>query len=192
MTVFGDNHSTRTPTGYKVAPTSYAKLEGAAESLRPLLPVEQIGSQVLCGWRILEQTLHRAGYEARVESNDVLADCAAFAIPAESLIVLRQDVYEGLFDDAVFSRSTVIHELSHIVLRHDVTLHRGARLGQHHFYEDSEWQAKALTAALMMPISVCQGASGPVELADICGTSIEAASYRLQRLQKERLIRIKE
>ncbi|MFD0325616.1 ImmA/IrrE family metallo-endopeptidase [Lysobacter gummosus] len=116
---------------------------------------------------------------------DELADCAAFTVPEHKLVVLREDVYDGLFNDDVFSRSTVIHELSHIVLDHAVTLHRGAILGKHQFCEDSEWQAKALTAAIMMPLTACQAAHSPHELSQMCGTSYQAATYRIDRLVKE-------
>lgn len=185
MTTLGNSKSSRQPSGMKVAPTSYAKLEMAADSLRPLLPMETGSKYAISGWRVLEQTLARANFDIRIEQNEQLDDCAAFTIPSENLVVVRQDVYDGLHSGSVFSRSTVIHELSHIVLKHDVTLHRGAVLGQHRFYEDSEWQAKALTAAVMMPLAACKLAIDAYELAEMCGTSLEAATYRLQRLAKE-------
>lgn len=188
MTTLGNGLSSRQPSGMKVAPTSYAKLEEAAESLHPLLPKEEGSKFIISAWRVLEQTLVRAGYQSHVEQDEKLEDCAAFTIPSENLVVVRQDVYDGLHTGAVFSRSTVIHELAHIVLKHDVTLHRGAVLGQHKFYEDSEWQAKALTAAVMMPLQACRKVLNPFELAEMCGTSVEAASYRLQRLLKNGLI----
>ncbi|MDB5957503.1 ImmA/IrrE family metallo-endopeptidase [Ramlibacter sp.] len=187
MTTLGNGHRSRLPTGMKVAPTSYAKLELAADSLRPLLPRERGSQYKIDGARVLERTLRQAEYEFHVEHAHNLEDCAAFTIPDEGLVVLRQDVYDGLFRDSVFSRSTVIHEVAHIVLKHHVTLRRGA-VGQHKFYEDSEWQAKAMTAAVMMPMDACQQARNAYDLAEMCGTSVEAATYRLERLIKERLI----
>jgi hypothetical protein len=173
---------------------SYDKLEEIANDLRPLLPTlsrrGRAGSAIDCS-KVLEQTLPKAGYNFMVEEESDLRDCAAFTIPERGIVVLREDVYDGLDDDNVFSRSTVIHELSHIVLEHAVTLHRGAMLGQHEFYEDSEWQAKALTAAVMMPIDVCQKARSAHELAQLCGTSAQSASYRIDRLVKRGLIEAK-
>ena len=66
--------------------------------------------------------------------------------------------------------------------------HRGAVLGEHRFCEDSEWQAKALTAALMMPASLCQEARSAHELAQLCGTSTQAARYRLSKLVERKVI----
>lgn len=189
--ILGTSTDVRTPTGMKVAPQSYKKLEVAADQLRPMLPFESSGSgsnYKIDGWRLLEKTLRRAGYEPHVEEVSELKDCAAFTIPDKRLVVLRNDVYEGLFVGNVFSRSTVVHELAHIVLGHHVTLHRGAVLGKHEFYEDSEWQAKAMTAAVMMPLDACRKASSAEELAEMCGTSVQAARYRLERLQKDGLL----
>lgn len=181
----------RTPSGMKVAGMSYDKLETVACDLRPLLPTithrGRSDTAIDC-LRVLEQTLPKAGYNYMYEAVTELQDCAAFAIPERKIVVVREDVYEGLFDDDVFSRSTVIHELSHIVLNHAVTLHRGATLGKHEFYEDSEWQAKALTAAVMMPIDACTQARTAHELAQLCGTSAQAAGYRIENLVKRGII----
>jgi len=190
MTTLGNGQQTRTPSGMKVAPTSYAKLEIAANSLRPALPPASNGAgshaqYKLDGWRILEQTLPKAGYQFSIAGLNELEDCAAFTIPERGLVVIREDVYNGLFEESPFSRSTVIHELAHIALGHAVTLHRGAVLGQHRFCEDSEWQAKALTAAIMMPLEACLKARSPHHLAEMCGTSEQAAKFRLQRLIKQ-------
>ena len=188
MTTLGNGQQARTPSGMKVAPTSYAKLEVAANSLRPVLPRVKTGPHTefkLDGWRVLEQTLPKAGFDYNVAKISDLHDCAAFTIPERNLVVIRADVYDLLFEDSPFARSTVIHELAHIALNHAVTLHRGAVLGQHRFCEDSEWQAKALTAAVMMPLEACLKATSASHLAQMCGTSEQAASFRLQRLVKE-------
>lgn len=186
MTTLGTAQRARTPSGMKVAPMSYIKLEEVADGLRPLLPKAAGyggGAWKLDAWRVLEQTLPRAQFNHYVAEIDELDECAAFTVPEQKLVVLRRDVYDGLFVDDVFSRSTVIHELTHIVLNHAVTLHRGAVLGQHQFCEDSEWQAKALTAAVMMPIEACRAAHSAHELARMCGTSVQAAGYRIEKLE---------
>jgi hypothetical protein len=167
---------------------SYAALEKIAENLRPLLPIvpESDGHRIDAR-RTLEITLAKAGYHYHVESVADLQQFAAYTIPDEQLIVLREDVFDGLIDENVFSRSTVIHELSHIVLKHAVTLQRGP-VGKHKFYEDSEWQAKALTAAVMMPIAACRAVSSSFDLAQLSGTSEQAARYRIERLAKDKII----
>jgi IrrE N-terminal-like domain/Winged helix-turn-helix DNA-binding len=186
--ILGNESQSRTPSGYKVAPMSYAKLEDVAVRLRSLLPtVQGSGGFRIDAWRTLEITLRKAGYEYRSEETGSLEDCAAFTIPERRLIVLREDVYDGVTEEKVFSRSTVVHELSHIVLEHAVTLQRGP-VGQHKFFEDSEWQAKALTAAIMMPVEACSSVASASDLAQLCGTSVQAATYRLDRLVKDGVI----
>lgn len=190
MTTLGNAGKARTPTGMKVAPMSYAKLEQVAENLHPLLPVAIAnGSKyAIDGWRVLEKVLPQAGYSYAIADQDELQDCAGFTVPERKIVVVRQDVYDGLFTASPFSRSTVVHELAHIVLNHAVTLHRGAVLGKHAFFEDSEWQAKALTAAITMPIAACKKARSPGHLAAMCGVSEETARYRLARLIESKII----
>lgn len=191
MTTLGTAHAPRTPSGMKVSPMSYRKLEVVAEGIHPLLPKAAGyggGRWKIDAWRVLEQTLPQAKFEYYVADVDELQECAAFAVPEKKLVVVRRDVYDGLFNDEVFSRSTVVHELSHIVLNHAVTLHRGAALGKHQFCEDSEWQAKALTAAITMPAEACKAAHSAAELAAMCGTSTQAAKYRIQKLVERRIL----
>lgn len=191
MTMLGTAQRSRTPSGLKVAAMSYKKLEAVADGIRPLLPATigyNGGRWKVDSVRILEQTLPQAGFKYHVEHSDELRDCAAFAMPEHKLVVVRQDVYDGLFADVPFSRSTVVHELAHIVLRHAVTLNRGAPVGRHEFYEDSEWQANALMAAIMMPIPACAAAASASELALICGTSVQSATYRIDNLVKRKVI----
>lgn len=187
MTTLGSAKNHRSPTGLKVAGTSYDKLEVVAGHFRPLLP-KKTGSSggpwKIDAWRLLEKTLHSAKFHLMVAETESLIEAAAFTVPDEGLIVVRQDVYDGLFDENAFSRFTIVHEFSHIALRHAVTLHRGVVTGMHAFYEDSEWQANSLTAALMMPIKACEIAHSCDELATLCGTSVQAATYRLENLIK--------
>ncbi len=188
MTMLFRNGQPSTPSGLKVAAQSYASLEQIARQLDGHLPLAPLEPYKLDCVRILENTLIRAGFRLKVETTETLNDCAAFTIPEQSLIVFRDDIYDLLHKDHVYGRSTVIHELSHSVLQHAVTLHRGAVLGQHRFCEDSEWQAKALTAAIMMPIAACRVAISAEHLAWLCGTSVTASTYRLDRLKRDGLI----
>ncbi len=188
MTMLIRNGRPDTPSGLKVSPHSYATLEQVAQQLRGMLP-RKPGEQFMLDCKtILEKTLPIAGFNLHVADIDELDECAAFTIPDQGLIVFREDIYSQLHNDQVFGRSTVIHETSHIVLRHAAKLHRGATMGNHKFYEDSEWQAKALTAAIMMPMAACKIVHSPHELAEICLTSEESATYRLKRLVKDGLI----
>lgn len=188
MTMMVKNGVFKAPSGFKVRGESYRSLEIAASELRPQLPMIQGSRFSLNCIRIFEQTLPKVGYQYRTIEIEDSDECAAFTIPSESIVVLRIDVYDKLQSEQVFGRSTVIHELSHIVLQHHVTLHRGAVLGTHKHFEDSEWQAKTFTAAVMMPLEAAKIARSPQEFADLCGTSVEAATYRINTLVRLKLL----
>lgn len=188
MTMLYANGVARTPTGLKVAPQSYASLEQIAEDVRGTFPRTPGEPHRLDCMRMLEQMLPNAGFNFKIVEICELAECAAFTIPELRVVVLREDIYELAVDEQVFGRSTIVHEAAHIVLNHAVTLHRGAELGKHETYEDSEWQAKALTAALMMPLEACKIATSAEHLSVMCGTSVQASSYRLERLTRYGLL----
>ncbi|MEQ6328473.1 hypothetical protein VLF92_09095 [Pseudomonas chengduensis] len=185
MTTLYSNGQVRTPQGLKVRPHSYASIEEVADGIRTALPLMSGERYSLDCARILEKTLPSAGYNYKIAEVGDLDECAAFTIPERNLVVVRGDIYDLLHEGNVFGRSTVVHEMGHIVLEHAVTLHRGAVLGQHRFCEDSEWQAKAITAAIMMPLAACIEAVTPERLAIMCGTSITSATFRLDNLRRQ-------
>ena len=179
MTTLFKDGKPSTPSGLRVAPQSYDSLEEIARGLQGLLPTFPRDPYKLDCVSILEQTLQQAGFRFKILEESELTDCAAFTVPDENILFFRADIYDLLHKENVYGRSTVVHEMAHLVLRHAVTLHRGTETRTHGFHEDSEWQAKALTAALMMPIEACQLVRSPSELAALCGTSVQAATYRL-------------
>lgn len=181
-----------TPTGYKVRASNYNELEHIANELIPMLPKLPGERHRIDCRKVLEKTLPQAGFYIHVSELENMPDCAAFTIPDDDLVVFREDIYDLVQNDNVYGRSTVIHEMAHIVLKHAATLHRGAPVGRHRYYEDSEWQAKALTAAVMMPIKACRMINSASALARACGTSVQAATYRLDRLVEIGLIQPKD
>lgn len=184
MTTIVKDGVIRVPSGLKVKAASYASIEKLADAIRPNLPVKNGERFYLDALTIFERTFPQIGYPYRTAGIDEIDECAAFTItsPDGNVVVMREDIYDKLHAENPFGRSTVIHELSHIAQAHPITLYRGATLGGHRFCEDSEWQAKAGTAALMMPLAACQIAKSPQELAAMCGTSVESATYRIKTL----------
>ena len=184
------NGQITTPTGFRVQAQSYKSLEKiAAELTMVLTEAGAVCEDKIDCISVLENILPKSEYDYHYAEDEEMHNSAAFTIPEKKLVVLARSVYEGLFDGNVFSRSTVIHELSHIVLEHHLTLHRGSPAGTHKHCEDSEWQAKALTAAVMMPIKVVKEVRmNSYELAEVCGTSNQAAIYRINNIEKYRLL----
>ena len=185
--------SRMTPNGYKVAAKSRRQLRAIAEDVCQLLRELNCykGAHFLDVNRLLENTLPQAGFAYHIIDDHELSDAAAFTIPEKHLIVLRNSVYEKLACNDPFSRYTVIHEFSHIILNDSVTLHRDAILGRHRWYEDSEWQANNLAAEIMMPVSVIQEFAGlPLLIMEACGVGAQAVTYRLNNLEREGVLNI--
>jgi hypothetical protein len=130
MTTLTTNGVFRTPTGLRVKPQSYSKLEAIANELRPSLPLVAGERFKLDCCAIFERSLPAAGYSYRVDEIKDAGDCAGYTIPEQRVVALRLDVYDKLHDGNVFGRSTVVHELSHIAMQHHRTLYRGADLGK--------------------------------------------------------------
>lgn len=178
------------PKGYKVAAQRRTQLRAIGNDVREFL--KHIGcykgKYYIDVIHLLENTLPKAGYKYHIVDDAEFSDTAAFTIPEKRLIVLRNSIYEGLFSNDPFSRYTVIHEFAHIILDHSITLHRNAVLGQHEWYEDSEWQANNLAAEIMMPIQAIQELDcAPILIMHECGVGSQAVSYRLDNLNREGL-----
>lgn len=188
MTTFGNGKREVKLRGHRVAPQSFMSLEGLAIELAPGIPAVRGMPFQVDAWRLLEMSMTRAGYDFRVMDTNQMVDCAGYTVPDDRLIVLREDVYEGLFTGSRFSASTAVHEVSHIALRHHVTLHRGAQLGDHPAYEDAEWQANSLTSAVMMSREACSRVRTVQDLMEQCGVSYSAALVRMSKLLDKRLI----
>jgi hypothetical protein len=175
-----------------VAAKNRLELRHISDQFRPLLAEQgcyKTSPYFLDTVHLLENVLFRAGYVVHPVADKELSETAAFTIPERGLIVLRESLYHSLFENDAFARYTVVHEFSHIALAHAVSLHRGAVLGQHAWYEDSEWQANNLTAEIMMPVSVVRALDcKPLLISAECGVSSRAVQFRLDNLRKEKLI----
>lgn len=171
------------PKGVRVAPTSFQDIEDLADELRPLLPKWEGSEWKVDAGRILEETLRKKQFkfDFHIEETEKFQFHAAFVWPDKKIVVVRRDVYDGLASDSVFSRSTVVHEFSHIAMGHPSTARQGP-VGAHQHYEDSEWQANSLMAAIMMPLEACEEAKSLEELCQLCGTSAQASSIRIDKL----------
>lgn len=187
-----DFEGQRKPRGYKVAPCNRKQLRTVASDCVELLKKEgcfKEGRAFLDTSFLLENLLFRANYQLHIVDESELTETAAFTIPEKGLLILRSDVYDGLIENDAFARYTVVHEFSHIVLDHAITLHRGEQLGNHEWWEDSEWQANNLAAEILMPVEVIKelGAK-PILIQAECGVSSRAATNRIANLRTERLL----
>lgn len=170
--------------GYKVSPKSNNDIEFMACEVRDVLAKwGLIDGDSVNVKKVLEQLFPALGYTYKILAPDEMPDYEACVIPGEELIFIRQDVYDNLQEDEGRARFTIMHELAHVVLKHHVTLHRNGD-GSHKIYEDSEWQADGLAAALLMPKNICLASDNAFELARRCGVSNAAANIRMSKIKK--------
>ena len=72
-----------------------------------------------------QETLH--GIRSKEELNSI----AACVYPDQQIIVVREDIYDDLVKNDGRARFTIAHELSHVILKHDLTLNRDSFAGNH-------------------------------------------------------------
>jgi len=115
-------------------------------------------------------------------------------------VVLSQDTHESLKESGVRARFTTCHEFGHAVLHvGELILLAGMplvgqaamhRQREYPRYYDSEWQANAFAAALLMPergvrsLETKHGFLSDDLIADHFHVSLEAAGYRIAALDK--------
>jgi|SRR5579864_1648348 len=114
-------------------------------------------------------------------------DTHAMTYPNELRMILREDVYLGAKKNKGRDRFTIAHELGHLVLHQFVGMAR--RLPTEVLaFENSEWQADAFAAEILMPLPYVLQCSTVQEIVETFQVSYEAARIRRMVLQQEGLI----
>jgi hypothetical protein len=113
----------------------------------------------------------------------------AIAYPGQARIAIREDIYARACDNEGRDRFTLCHELGHIVLQHARSFEKSPVPVSWKVYEDSEWQADAFAAELLMPLEHVINCATPGELALRCGVSVDAAITQRRLVNAERFTR---
>ncbi|MBI5537109.1 MAG: ImmA/IrrE family metallo-endopeptidase [Deltaproteobacteria bacterium] len=160
------------PSGFRTdVGLSYARIEHIAGRVRKWLGID--GAYPVPGLKVFEG-LYR--YEVVVGDRRYKLDCGVAELPsgceartrydrgADRIVVeLTPDTYSDLeLADGVRARNTLFHEIGHVTL-HPALLVRMSEIPHakaalmresqepYPFYYDTEWQANALAAAVLMP-----------------------------------------
>lgn len=137
--------------GMKMPPCSRRNLRAIAANVHKALRYD--GTSPFPVVEVVELVLPKLvpGFEFQVISKTEMGDDHGRTYPDKRLMYIREDVYEGACRGNGRDRFTIGHELSHQLLHEgiDVTLARSDL--RHETYEDSEWQADALSGELLMP-----------------------------------------
>lgn len=110
--------------------------------------------------------------------------------PSENRIVIREDVYEGALEGKGRDRLTIAHEIGHLLLHRGNVVFARTETNQIAAYESSEWQANCFGGELLVSatsIPIFRGLS-IAQVAEMCGTSYDAADYQIRQYRKEGLM----
>jgi hypothetical protein len=208
---------TKTPRGIKAErPYSYAALEDVGRRFRRQvgLSVHQRIDALGLFDRIQDYPLRVDGQRYRIGCRvgplDAGLEAQAQFLPdrQEYEVVLTEETYGRLETGNPRGTWSLLHEVDHILLHPNLlqhlaglspisraALYRGDPKA-HRFCEDTEWQADALTGAIIMPADgirriEAQSRSNDLllvpKIAQAFGASLEAASNRLETYRRHRM-----
>lgn len=177
------------PRGIWVPPLDRGIIRRFANAIRE---IAKITTPRLDALDFLERELHERGIYFDVVEAEEMGKDHGRSLPADNMILLREDVYEGLCQESGRDRFTVCHEIGHLILKHGVSLARTtARDRVHTWITDSEWQADNFAAEFLMPVEpLVRLCTEPSDVVEVFGVSLQAARNRWDNLEREGLLSV--
>lgn len=108
-------------------------------------------------------------------------------VAGSKCIMLREDVYEGAWNEVGRDRFTACHEFGHYLLHRQVAMAR-VRDDSHPVYRDAEWQADTFAGGLLMSARHLARLGCAEDAATQCGMTPMAAGVMWSKYQKEGLL----
>lgn len=172
-------------TGFRVPPTSRQALARLTQTVRVAAGVERGAFPIV---PFIEHTIPIVvpGFDLQVVPCDEMKAEHAIFYPRACRMIVREDVYERACNGRGRDRMTLAHELGHLVLHRNVPLARTAGSHPHEAFRDSEWQATAFGALLLMPTKELVECATASEAAARFGVSFAAANYEMRMAQKRK------
>lgn len=200
------NGARRGPRGIPVSPMSYQGIEEVARQVRAVFKVAP--RDPLPALDIFERlSSFRVGnipceYGIRKLGSLVLGQTSYDPEAKRLCIDLDEETYEQLLQDGVRARFSFAHEVGHLALHYEEVIQLSmmphtanvlARTPTHEHFRDSEWQADAFGAALLMPAEALKemAAQGALTIDQVMRqfrVSNPAASNRIHTLRRYRAV----
>ena len=185
----------RSPSGFKVKGRSRNEIRREALKTRDaILTMMQKASMSDVSAKDLFEQLSKFGIEYQIiEDNSEDIKLGVPAAMIGSNLILRDGTYEGIVKGNPRDIFTLYHEIGHYILKHERELNRG-QIGEHDYYEDSEWQANAFASEILMPLDEIiqmlkkQPYFDWTDIYDSFPVSMQAAQYRYDKLVNEGVI----
>lgn len=173
------------PKGYKVVPRSAADIRAIAVNARRVLG---IGNDRFKAAMLLDLLCDKFNITIDVVSDESIpAHIEAQCFPSKFTIEFPERTWEQIENGSTRGHFTLAHELGHLILQHDFSLHREASPHVHKPFQDSEWQADQFAAEFLMPLSTINGMRlfQAEDLAEFFDVSVKAAEVRLAKLRNK-------
>jgi transcriptional regulator with XRE-family HTH domain len=185
--IAGDIPFKRRHRGLLVAAASTRALWDFAEKVRSVF----VGEAHVCFpiMDVLEFRLPAIedGFHLEVCSHAEMGVEEGLVIANSKCIKLREDVYEGAWNDVGRDRFTACHELGHYLLHRQVAMAR-VRDDSHPVYRDAEWQADTFAGGLLMSTRHLAQLGCADAAAAQCGMTPMAANVMWSKYRKEGLL----
>lgn len=125
-----------------------------------------------------------------IGSIEEMKNAEAYTLHNPPAIRIRRDVYESAINFDGRARMTLAHELGHLVLHKNAKpLHRAPSeyqvSGKIPAFANTEYQANVFASAFLVPEWIASEYRNPIELAQHCGVSLEAARISLEKTHKQ-------
>lgn len=167
--------------GYRVSPRKTMQIRELAQSLRVQVAPSTPWFPIL---RLIE-TLHRhEQIEFEVVEISEMEDEYGLSYPKERRILIREDVYDLAREKNGFARSTIAHELGHIIMHSGEKVAYAREVSQHKVYEDSEWQANKFAQELLIDVYQLSENDDEYSISDKFGVTFKAAQTALASLRR--------
>lgn len=124
------------------------------------------------------------GFHIDIRDKELMGDDEGRVVAGKNAIALREDVYEGAWNDNGRDRFTASHEFAHFLLHRTVTLAR-TRGDSDKIYCDAEWQADTFAGTLLMSPRHLHRFENVDDAAETCKMSLPAAHVMWAKYDSE-------
>lgn len=170
---------------YRVPPMSRSAIRGLANQLRSSMKIRGLFFPVM---EVLEFALPQIipNFSYEIGTIEEMGGTHGLTYPQDSLIILREDIYEGALNGVGRDRMTVAHEIGHLLMHKNIAFARAEPGVEIRAFESSEWQAKCFSGELLVPMTQAHLLKNMSveEIASECGVSAHAAFYQKELIKK--------
>lgn len=167
--------------GYRVRARRTREIRDIAQSLRVQVAPSTPWFPIL---RLVENLHRHEQIEFEVIERSEMEDEYGLSYPKERRILIREDVYDLAREKNGFARTTIAHELGHIILHSGEKVAYAREANQHKVYEDSEWQANKFAQELLIDVYQLSANDDEYSISDRFGVTIKAAQTALASLRR--------